>query len=66
MIGFFVAAKSTEILTVVKIDLAVHLWCLSDKIPLPVKELQVRSLSGEDPLKEEMATSSSILAWEIP
>lgn len=51
MIGFFVAAKSTEILTVVKIDLAVHLWCLSDKIPLPVKELQVRSLSGEDPLQ---------------
>ena len=24
-----------------------------------------RSLSGEDPLKEEMVTHSSILAWEI-
>ena len=26
----------------------------------------VRSLSQEDPLKEEMATHSSILAWKIP
>ena len=26
----------------------------------------VRSLSWEDPLEEEMATSSSILAWRIP
>jgi len=26
----------------------------------------VRSLAWEDPLKEEMATHSSILAWRIP
>ena len=26
----------------------------------------VRSLGREDPLEEEMATHSSILAWEIP
>ena len=26
----------------------------------------ILSLSQEDPLKEEMATHSSILAWEIP
>ena len=26
----------------------------------------VRSLGWEDPLEEEMATHSSILAWEIP
>ena len=26
----------------------------------------VRSLGREDPLKEEMATPSRILAWEIP
>ena len=26
----------------------------------------VRSLGGEDFLKEEIATHSSILAWEIP
>ena len=30
------------------------------------QETQVRSLGLEDPLKEEMATHSSILAWEIP
>ena len=28
--------------------------------------MQVRSLGQEDPLKEEMATHSSILAWRIP
>ena len=31
-----------------------------------IKETQVRSLGGEDPLEEGMATHSSILAWRIP
>ena len=30
------------------------------------QEMQVRSLGREDPLAKEMATHSSILAWEIP
>ena len=30
------------------------------------QETLVRSLGGEDPLQEEMATHSSILTWEIP
>ena len=30
------------------------------------QEKQVQSLGGEDPLEEEMATHSSIPAWEIP
>ena len=30
------------------------------------QETQVLSLDGEDPLEKEMATHSSILAWEIP
>ena len=29
------------------------------------QETRVRSLGWEDPLEEEMATHSSILAWEI-
>ena len=34
---------------------------------LPAKqEMWVLSLGWEDPLEEEMATHSSILAWEIP
>ena len=34
---------------------------------LPVKkETQVQSLGGEEPVKKEMATHFSILAWEIP
>ena len=31
-----------------------------------VQETRVRSLDQEDPLEEEMATHSSILAWRIP
>ena len=29
-------------------------------------EMQARSMCQEDPLDEEMATHSSILAWEMP
>ena len=29
-------------------------------------ETRIRSLGGEDPLEEGMATLSSILAWRIP
>ena len=36
------------------------------RIRLPMQETQVSSLGWEDPLEEEMATHSSILAWEIP
>ena len=31
-----------------------------------MQETQTRSLHQEDPLEEEMATHSSILAWRIP
>ena len=34
-------------------------------LPL-MQEMQIRSLGWEDPLKKEMATHSSILAWRIP
>jgi len=37
-----------------------------ERIHLPVQETQVRLLGQEDPLEKEMATHSSILAWEIP
>ena len=33
---------------------------------LAVQETQVQSLGPEDTLEKEMATHSSILAWEIP
>ena len=36
------------------------------RICLPMQEMQVQSLGWEDPLEEEMATHSSILAWRIP
>ena len=31
-----------------------------------MQETLVRSLGGDNPLEEEMATYSSILAWRIP
>ena len=31
-----------------------------------VRETQVQSLAGKDPLEKAMATHSSTLAWEIP
>ena len=38
-----------------------------DKKNLPaMQETQVQSLGGEDPLEEQMATHSSVLAWKIP
>ena len=36
------------------------------KNPPAVQETWVQSLGWEDPLKEGMATCSSILAWRIP
>ena len=36
------------------------------RIHLPMQEMQIRSLGQEDALEKEMATHSSILAWEFP
>ena len=36
------------------------------KNPPDEQETQVRSLGREDPLEEEMAIHSSILAWKVP
>jgi len=42
------------------------MWVSGEKIHLPMQETQVQSLGLEDPLEEEMATHSSILAWKNP
>ena len=36
------------------------------KNPPAIQKVQVQFLVWEDPLEKEMATDSSILAWEIP
>ena len=44
-------------------------WLSGKTICLSVQEMQetwIRPLDWEDPLEEEMATHSSVLAWEIP
>ena len=35
-------------------------------LPANAGDAEILSLGWEDPLKKEMATHSSILAWEIP
>ena len=37
-----------------------------ERINLSMQDTQVPTLGWEDPLEKEMATHSSILAWEIP
>ena len=41
-------------------------WPLKVKNPPAMQETRVQSLGWEDPLEEDMATHSSILAWRIP
>ena len=40
-------------------------WLSGKRIHLPTQERQVQASGQEDPLEKEMATHSSILAWEI-
>ena len=40
---------------------------VTNRLPVQkTQETQVQALGWEDPLEEEMATHSSILAWKIP
>ena len=41
-------------------------WVKNPPAMQEMEEIRVRSLGWEDPLEEEMAPQSSILAWEIP
>ena len=49
--------------------LAIPELCFNNKlvrICLPMQEMWIQSLGWADPLEKEMATHSSILAWENP
>ena len=49
--------------------LAIPELCFNNKlvrICLPMQEMWIQSLGWADPLEKEMATHSSILAWEFP
>ena len=48
-----------------KVDLGLPGGSAVKNLPA-MQETQVQSLGWEDPLEKEMATHSSILAWEIP
>ena len=49
-----------------KVRKGVSLVAQRQRIFLPMQEMRVQSQGQEDPLEKEMATHSSILAWEIP
>ena len=63
------AGSSTQVLMFGLLGLTLcllgFLVAQSVKNLLVVQETQVRSLGWEDPLKKELATHSSILAWKI-
>ena len=58
---YFFLSTTFSVLT---LDL-VHVAQLVKNLPA-VQGTQVQFLGREDPLEKEMATQSSILAWEIP
>ena len=60
--GFCVHGRGKNKIRVIK----VLPWLLSGKDPPAVKEMHFEFLGRVDPLEKEMATHSSILAWEIP
>ena len=42
-------------------------WLIGVHLPMQeTQEIQVQTLSQEDPLEEEVKTHSSVLAWRIP
>ena len=41
-------------------------WSRTRLLMQEIQEMQVQPLGQEGPLEEQMATHSSILAWEIP
>ena len=47
------------------LSLRASLVAQQERIYLEIQEREVLSLGGEDPLEKEVATHSSILAWEI-
>ena len=48
-----------------KSEIGASLVAQGQRIHLPMQETEVRFLSWEDLSEEEMATHSSILAWQI-
>ena len=66
---YFCASAKTVVLPFVFYDWGIPNGSVVKNLPANVGDLQethVRSLGHEDPLKKEMATHSSILAWRIP
>ena len=62
----FLKGKGDEYLTSAKAHVLGFPRGSAVKNPPAMQEMQVRSLDGEDPLKEGTATHSSTLAWRIP
>ena len=58
--------KSRSILNLVMVNIWASLVVQKVKNLPAMQDTQVLSLSWKDPLKKEMATHSSILAWRIP
>ena len=60
------APLHTHQFALVCIEVRASLVAQSIKNPPAMQETWIRSLGWEDPLEEDMATHSSVLAWRIP
>ena len=54
--------EKERIKAIIKTSLVSQLY----RTHLPMQEMQVQSLGGENPLEKEMTNHSGILAWKIP
>ena len=54
-----------QLYTIFRVIIIILMTQMVKNLPV-MRKTQVRSLDWEDPLKEEMATHSHILAWRIP
>ena len=62
----FIYARSAMALSVFSVSLlGIPAGSVVKNLPA-VQEMRVYTLNREDPLEKEIATHSSILAWEIP
>ena len=59
-------SSSSTVILVVLCDTWASLVAQTVKNPPAMRETWVQSLGQEDPLEKEVATHSSILAWQIP
>ena len=64
--ALYLVFEDILLLTTSKLSAGLPLWLSGKQSTCQCRRHEFKSLSWDDPLEKEMATHSSILAWEIP